>query len=1326
MKNIGEARPVCSGDVAHGAGLLHDLFAHAAALWPYRIAIDLPPGRQRPERRQLSYTMLDQASNALAAQLRPLVQRECIVAIDLPRGPELYIAQLAVLKAGAAYTCLDPAFPAARKQEILDDAEAVALLSRDAANGIAVQDLQCVTPIADSGWRPTPESLAYVIYTSGTTGRPKGVMIEHRSIHNLVAGDLAAFDLSPADRVVQGSSAAYDSAIEESWLAFAAGATLLVMDDDTARLGPDLVGWLRDECATVFCPPPTLLRSTGCVDPAAALPDLKLLYVGGEALPREIADRWAQGRTMVNGYGPTECTVTCLRGEIRPGEPVTIGRPVDGAQAWVLGEDMEELPVGAAGELHIGGAGLARGYWKAPEQTAAKFVDHVRLGRVYRTGDLVQRDAQGDFFYHGRIDSQVKIRGYRIELGEIEARLEACDGVRAAAATVQPQEGAPVLVAWIVPDDAGHPPTPDALRDALAATLPGYMVPRRIGVLAALPTSVGGKLNRANLPAMPLDSVEAASPGARPESELERLIEAAFADILQRPSGVSIHDDFFEDLGGDSLRAAVLVSLLRQDEATAWINVSDIYEARTVAALAECAPAISAVGHETGIAPADLFAGQHPLLVTIMQLLWLTALLYAASIGGWLISFELLPRLTAQLGLIPFILLSPVFSLVAFLLYLPCSAVLAVAVKRVLIGRYTARREPVWGRFYWRHWIVQQTAKLIPWRVIEGTLAQQAILRALGARIGKRVHIHRNVDLRRGGWDLLDIGDDVTLNHQAVLRLVDLDSGHLEIGPIALGAGATLDTRAGVAGHCVVEPGAQLTALSALAPGSRIPAGELWDGVPAKCIGRVPVVPNLDGRAGQALSPAAYGLALVLAEAVIAMIVALPLEAVMILACRGFGVDAEGLWRWMYAPTADPKLWAILLGLTAITVPLTLAWSAIVARSLGRVRPGVISRTSLAYVRVWLKTGMLNAASEWLSGTLFWPHWLRLAGMRIGRNSEISTIIDVVPELVGIGSETFFADGIYLGGPLIRHGTVSLAFTSLGDRSFLGNHVVIRSGQQLPNDILIGISTPADATRIRPGTAWFGHPSFELPRREVVAMDRQLTHEPGALRYTSRVFWEGLRFALPIGPLLTSIAWLQILTRGGMHFSRLVFLLAVAPLATLAASVALCGTILAMKWGLLGRVRPGQHALWSCWCSRWDFLYVAWGKYARPILELLEGTLMLLIYLRAIGMKLGKRVVLGPGFSQVVDPDMITIGDGATVSAIFQAHTFEDRVLKIDHVTIGAGATLSDATVPLYGAAIGAGTWVGPHSVIMKQEHLLADHRYEGAPTRVCGESRSR
>jgi len=367
---------------------------------------------------------------------------------------------------------------------------------------------------------------------------------------------------------------------------------------------------------------------------------------------------------------------------------------------------------------------------------------------------------------------------------------------------------------------------------------------------------------------------------------------------------------------------------------------------------------------------------------------------------------------------------------------------------------------------------------------------------------------------------------------------------------------------------------------------------------------------------------------------------------------------------------------------------------------------------------VLLKIATLESAGKWLSGTLFWPLWLRLAGMKIGGACEVSTITDVVPELIEIGAETFFADGIYLGGPIVRKGTVRLARTRLGKNTFLGNHVVITAGQQLPDDILLGICTPADDKSIRPGSSWFGHPPFELPRREVVEMDRRLTHNPSAIRYANRVFWELLRFTIPVVRVLVSLAWLRVLLSAATAFPPVLFLLVIVPLVTFSAMAFSCLFILAMKWMLLGRVRPGQHALWSCWCSRWDFLYVAWGQLAMPLLEKLEGTPLLTCYLRAVGMKIGKRVVLGPGFAQVIDPDMIEIGDDATVNAKFQAHTFEDRVLKIDRVIIGRGATLGSATVPLYGANIGERTHVAEHSVIMKREHLSPGLIYEGAPTR--------
>ena len=274
--------------------------------------------------------------------------------------------------------------------------------------------------------------------------------------------------------------------------------------------------------------------------------------------------------------------------------------------------------------------------------------------------------------------------------------------------------------------------------------------------------------------------------------------------------------------------------------------------------------------------------------------------------------------------------------------------------------------------------------------------------------------------------------------------------------------------------------------------------------------------------------------------------------------------------------------------------------------------------------------------------------------------------------------------------------------------------MVILAGQQLPDDILIGIATVADDRIVRTGTSWFGLPPFELPRREVVEMHRSLTHEPSAIRYANRVFWELLRFALPVTPVVVGVEWFRVLAEA----EEAATLPLIVPLAGFGVAAFLCLVILTMKWTLLGKVRPGQHALWSCWCSRWDFLYVAWGQYASPVLSRLEGTLLLSWYLRAMGMKLGPRVVLGSGFAQVVDPDMIHIEEGATVNAAYQAHTFEDRVLKIDHVYVRRGATLGSSSVPLYGADIGEGTHVAAHSVIMKRERLLPGRRYQGAPTR--------
>lgn len=1331
--------------------LLHEFLRDSARTHAQRVAIDVPRGHGREARRTTSYAELDRLSDAVAASLAPLVRGECVVAILAGRGaPDLFAAQIGVLKAGAAYVCIDPSFPDDHARFLLADSKAVACLTdgahRARATTLCVDGaatpVVCIdapqpdaappgvappgAPTAGPSWL-TPRSLAYVIYTSGTTGRPKGVAVEHAAIVNLIASDIGAFDLTPGDRVAQGSSPSYDSSVEETWLALAVGAAVVVMDGDAARLGPDLPAWLRAERITVLCPTPTLLRSTACRDPEVELPDLRLVYAGGEALPADLADRWARGRRFVNGYGPTECAVTALRGPVVPGAPVSIGRPVAGNAAHVLDATLGDVDDGATGELCIGGAGLARGYLDRPELTAERFPAHPRHGRIYRTGDLVRRDAAGDFHYLGRIDAQVKVRGHRIELEEVEARLVQCAGVREAACRVQAERDAHAepdgttadtlcLAAHVVASDADAPPSPAVLRDALSRALPAHMVPDRIRVADALPRTAGGKLDRRALPHV------AAAPhvnGDRvaPRDALEARIAESIRDALSLSATPSTDADFFLDLGGNSLRAAVVVSALRLHAVTAMLTVRDVYEARTVRALATRA-------RGRGAAPApppERAAGaaepaSRPVLVTLAQSAVIVAQGGGAAIIACLLAFELLPRVVQQLGVTTLLITWPLLLLVILIVHACVTVAATVAAKRLLIGRYRPARVPVWSGPYLRHWIVRQCAATVPWNFLRDTVLLDAALRLLGARIGRRVHIHRGVDVSRGGWDLLEIGDDVTVCQDAALRLTDLDDGHLVIGPVTLGAGCTIDIRAGVGAHAVVGERAMLTPLTWLAGGARVPDGELWDGVPARRVGDAPEPPEIP-TGGVRLGPVSFGiLAVGLRHLRATLPGALAVAVVAALGVRIAGVGADDAARWSASPSAGPAELAAALAALIAVKPIALLASAAFVRLLGRVEPGVIARTSPEYLRVLAKTDSVRTAGEALSGTLFWPLWLRLAGMRIGRRCEISTILDVVPELVEIGDECFLADGIYLGGPRVHRGAVTLAATRLGEGTFLGNHVVVPCGTALPGPVLIGVCTVADAARMRTGTDWFGHPPMELPRRDVVAADRSTTLEPGPARRATRIFWESLRFGLPLVPAVALLAWWRALTAAAATYGTATLLCVVVPAAGAAVALALCSFVLVLKWALLGRVRPGAHPLWSCWCSRWDFHYVAWQVCARPFLARLDGTLLLSVYLRAMGSKIGRRVVLGDGFAHVVDPDMLRFEDGATVACLFQAHSFEDRVLKIDHVRVGKGATLGVGAVMFYGADVGDGASVAPHSVVMKHEHLPQGRTYAGVP----------
>ncbi len=1325
--------------------LLTDLFARAVDRHADRVAIEIPPGPGRSQRHELTYALLSAMADAIAEGLTPFVQGEAMVLVLLPRTcPWLFAVQIGVLRAGAAFVCVDPVHPDRHLAHLQRDAKPKAIVT-DAGGArrchafagpiVTVRDdvlshLQSVerrAPHARPAWLGG-SSLAYAIYTSGTTGTPKGVLIEHGGVVNLISRGVERFAFGPGDRAAQGSSIAYDSSIEESWLPLASGATLVVLDDTTVRSGPDLVTFLREERITVFCPPPTLLRAMAVRSVRSELPDLRLCYVGGEALPQDLADAWGKDVWLENGYGPTECTVTVVRGRVLPGQPVTIGTPVPPHTAWILDAALQPVADGTPGELCIAGPGLARGYLGLPEFTAGRFPVLPGIGRVYRTGDLVVRGGDGAITCLGRIDSQVKVRGHRIELEAVESVLAQCAGVREVACRTQDEGDQSVLVAHIVPQAASTLDVP-ALVAAVRERLPEPMVPQRFGTLAALPRTIGGKIDRKALPELAAVALPAgAARSWQPADARQERLRTQWAAVLKLPAAAIGGDDDFFALGGNSLRAAVLVSALRRSADDAAVAVRDVYECPTIVQLAarmhanvaataaEPAPPADTQGTGAATATASTF------LFTFVQVVYLLALLFAASGVAWLGGFVLLPWLGASLPVAAMVLLLPWVAAIAFCLYAFTMVWLAVLAKELLIGRYREGRVPAFSGFHVRHWLVVRLVRLVPWALFEGTELKNIVLRALGARVGKRVHVHRGVDVFGGGWDLLEIGDDVTLQREVDLGQCVLDAGHLVLGRVRIGAGATLATRAGTAGNVEIGAGAVVGPLAFVSAGARVPAGEEWNGVPAVRSG-VAAGPQSIDVVGRELPPWWYTTLLLTTRVASAPVAALPFALLVALGAAAAGLDSAMLIAWLCGdgPSSRPLWLWICVGTAVAGLPVALLGQALVLRWMPKVPVGTHARWSWMHLRLQVRTEIVEAAGIWLSGTLFWPWWLRLAGMRIGRDCEVSTILDVLPEHISLGSGSFLADGVYLGVPWQHQGRVTVAKAALGERSFVGNHVVIPGGDLLPDDLLLGISTIADAKRMAAGTGWFGQPAFALPQREVVAIDRRLTHEPGRLRYANRVFWEALRVVLPALPVWLALWWFDLV--GDATDSMLEGAVRAA-LATFACAAILAAVVLVTKWLLLGRVRTGQHGLWSCWASRWDFHYVLWQRYGRALLQQLEGTLLLPWFLRAMGMRIGRRCVLGDGFAQVVDPDMISIEDGATVHALFQAHSFEDRVLKIAPVRIGARATVGRSAVVLYGADIGDRAHVMPHSVVMKNELLRADREHAGAPTRECGVAR--
>ena len=580
---------------------VHEAIAASAARTPHAPAVVF-------DDTTLSYAQLDEAAEALADRLAARgVGRERVVAVCVPRSAHLPVALLGVLKAGAAFLPLDPAYPAERLRTMIEGSDAMLVLTTaETAPAVATAGVPVLALDADgidAGGEAGPRAqtrtdgrdLAYVIYTSGSTGRPKGVAVEHRALANLARAQAESFGITDTDTALQFASYSFDVALEEVFSTLVAGGCL-VMGAGPARTSVlDLVELVAKRQITVLNLPTAYWHeAVHAMSEDVRLPDcVRLIVIGGEAVhPAALADWFAAGHParLVNAYGPTECTVTALSHEPRSGDAesaTAIGHAIPGLRAYVLDTRLQPVPAGVVAELYVGGAGVARGYIGRSALTAERFVADsygaAPGSRMYRTGDRCWYDADGAVHFVGRTDDQVKIRGFRIEPGEAEAALAECDGVaECAVAAREDSRGGLRLVGYVVPRP-GATPDQASIMAGLTRGLPAHLAPSALVFLDRLPVTPAGKLDRAALPAPPDPHPGQARGATRPMTERERALADLFGQLLGI-EGVGPDDGFFA-LGGHSLLAVRLIGRIRA-ELGVQVAVAAVFEDPTPARLA--------------------------------------------------------------------------------------------------------------------------------------------------------------------------------------------------------------------------------------------------------------------------------------------------------------------------------------------------------------------------------------------------------------------------------------------------------------------------------------------------------------------------------------------------------------------------------------------------------------------------------------------------------------------------------------------------------------------------------------------------------------------
>ncbi|MCB1509894.1 MAG: amino acid adenylation domain-containing protein [Hyphomicrobiaceae bacterium] len=1282
----------------------------------------------------VTYAELDRRANQVARHLIAQgVKPGDRVGLMFEKSVETYVAMIAVLKANAAYVPMDPGFPADRVRYIVGDAGLKLIVSMSSLSeklaeigaphvmldaerdAISARDGSAVT---ETEVGTSTDQTCYIIYTSGTTGNPKGVLIEQPSICNFVRVAGEQYGYRPGDRVYQGMTIAFDFSVEETWVPLIVGATLVPARRGPSLIGEDLGNFLHERKVTVVACCPTLLSTI-----ERDLPHLRVLLVGGEACPQHLVTRWyREGRTILNSYGPTEATVTCMLTELKPDKPVTIGIPLRTYSIVVLdGETDTVIKRGGLGEICVAGIGLAKGYLNQDELTRAKFIpDFIGIpnnpsGRIYRTGDLGRINDDGEVEYLGRIDTQVKIRGYRIELTEIESVLMEIPGIaQATVSTYEAEPGMPELVAYYALKQDATDLQGREIAQVLRSRLPAYMVPAYFEELDSIPMSVSNKADRKKLPPPQGNRHTSNDNFVAPRSATEHELSTALQATLKL-SQVSVEHDFFNDLGANSLLMAQFCSKVRKNPAFAGVSMQDIYLNPTIAKLGDYLDT-RALG---GAMQQEPVRFHRPSNLSYYGCGALQAAFYAVYGLAflWLFKEGMTWTNAAAGNIVEHYMRATVFTAAMFF----GMSALPIVAKWLLIGKFKEESFPIWSLSYYRFWVVKNLIRSAPMAAFQGRPLLNVYLRLLGAKIGRNAVLEAR--FLPVATDLFSMGENSVIRKDSTLLGYRAQSNYIYTGPVSIGSNAFIGESSVLDINASMGDRTQLGHASSLQSGQHVPDGKHYHGSPA--IETTADYRPIEDVACTSLRRKVWtGLELfallgVLAPALV-VVSSLWYSDMAATAGASASLLSAGVMMALLWSSAAAFFGSLVIGLAAVFFVPRMAQLFLEE---GKTYP--LFGFHYAMQRIVFTFSNARIFNLLFGDSSFIVPYMRYIGWNLNRVDQTGSNFGTNqrhdnPFMCDIGSGTMVSDGLSMINIHQTASSFSIRKSAIGERNYLGNDIHYPPNGKTGANVLLAtkVLVPVDGP-VRENVGLLGSPAFEIPR--MVDRDREMSEAVDQATRKAAVAKKNVHNLVTMGLYLAS-RWLFVFA------TLLVTYLIVSTYETYGILSAFVATNVVFAMSIsyfafieratlgFGRLKPGIVTIYDreFWGHERH-----WKLSDSPIVTILGGTPFKNVINRMIGVKVGNKVY--DGGSNITERTLTEIGDYATINegVVLQPHSLEEGVFKSDYIIVGNGCTIGPAAFVHYGTTMGDHSILDADSFLMKGEKLDPCTRWRGNPAKL-------